>query len=402
MSSLSLLPPELRDHILDCLADDKHTLRRCALTTRSWVPRAQHNLFHSIYIDWSNCYAFTRILSSSPHLASHVATLEIEGAFGIFSMDRLHGATLDAWLRAIPDSFSHQLSNLTKLELALITIDAELVRRVFGRLAGISHLTLWACALTSFDVFVELLASYPRLTRLSIAFTQEWETCAPPTAVVPENAVLPQLKVVELTSSHDNFKVLKWLITQDLHRSIHTFICLRVPWASLSSLAHILAALSPSLQTLRVGFGDNASADDLSSVSWSLPVFASLTALTELTLDIHTNRLAAVPYTLFLISRLSVPALRTLAFAIKCGEFDASGHIPWARLAEASARVARATPLERVEVSAKERDEEGDGITPGGFAGRGLPRVDFVEMEMRVMEAFAAQGLEKLVSFTRQ
>ena len=51
--------------------------------------------------------------------------------------------------------------------------------------------------------------------------------------------------------------------------------------------------------------------------------------------------------------------------------------------------------------SGKERDEEGDGITPGGFAGRGLPRVDFVEMEMRVMEAFAAQGLEKLVSFTR-
>ena len=185
MASAPELPPELYDYILDCLSDDKPTLRRCALATRRCLPRVQHHLFRSIYIDWSNCYAFTRLLESNPALGLHVETLEIEGAFGIFSMDRLHGATLDAWLRSIPPSFPPKLSNLNKLELALITIDAELVRRFFGRLSGISHLTLWAYALTSFDVFVELFASFPNLKHLSIVFTQEWETGTYPITVAP-------------------------------------------------------------------------------------------------------------------------------------------------------------------------------------------------------------------------
>lgn len=404
MSPAPVLPPELYDQIIDYLHDDTKVLQQCALATRNLLPRARHYLFHSIYIDWSNCYAFTRLLASNPKLAIHVATLEIEGALGIFSMDRLHGATLDAWLRAIPHTFSSQLSNLVKLELALITIDAELVRRVFGRLSGINHLTLWACSLTSFDVFVELFASYPRLTRLSITYTQEWETCAPKEVVFPEGTVLPELEIVELTSGCDNFKVLKWLIAQNLHRSIHTLSCARVPWATLPSLAHILSALSPHLHTLRVGFWDHNSYDELSSVSWSLPVFASLSALTSLTLDIHTNRLPEVPYTLFLISRLSVPTLRSLTFAVKCGENDASvhvPHIPWARLAEASARVARVTQLERVVVSARERVEE-DGVAAGGLAARGVPALNFAQMEAKVQEAFTAQGLDNLLTFVRR
>ncbi|KAI0749406.1 hypothetical protein C8Q80DRAFT_1218579 [Daedaleopsis nitida] len=376
MSSVPVLPAELHDYILDFLHGDADTLRRC--------------------------YAFTRVLATNPALASHVATLEIEGAFGIFSMDRLHGATLDAWLRAIPDPVIHQLSNLTKLELALITIDSELARRVFGRLSSITHLTLWACALTSFDVFVELLTSYPRLNRLSIAFTQEWETHALHTATIPRDVVMPQLEVVELTSSCDHFKALRWLIANDLHRSIHTLSCSRVAWSSLASLADILGALAPTLHTLRVGFRDNSCSDDLASPSWSLPVFVPLTRLESLTLDVHTNRIAATPYTLFLISRLSVPALRKLVFAVKCGEFDTTTQIPWARLAEASARVARTTKLERVAVSAKDRGDDGDGVVCGGFAARGVPPVDFADMEAKVFEAFTAQGLEKLVRFVKR
>ncbi len=407
-SALELaLPPELYDCILDCLSEDKPTLRNCSLVTRKWLPRARHHLFRSIYIDWSNCYAFTRLLDSTPELAARVATLEIEGAFGIFSMDRLHGATLDAWLRSISPVFPPQLTNLTKLELALITIDAELVRRFFGCLSGISHLTLWACALTSFDVFVELFASFPALKRLSIAFTQEWETNPRRLAPIPEGAVLPRIEIVDLTSCCDNFKVLQWLVAHNLHTAIHTFSCSRVPWSSISVLRNVLSALAPTLRTLKVGFGDNASAvDDLPSACWTQqPIFSPLSALTTVTLDIQTGRIAVVPFTLLLLVHLPMPALRTLTFAIKCGEYDVSdgglGGL-WPRMAAATASVARgALGLERVVVCAREKGEDG-GAVGMGFPHRGGPSFDFEEMESAVVDAFAARGLGKLLVFEKK
>ncbi|PIL35671.1 hypothetical protein GSI_02401 [Ganoderma sinense ZZ0214-1] len=409
MKSASELPPELYDCILDYFSEDKSTLRTCALVTRKWLPRARYHLFRSIYIDWSNCDAFTRLLASSPDLGASVATLEIEGAFGIFSMDRLHGVTLDAWLRSISPSFPPQLTNLTKLELALITIDAELVRRFFGRLSGISHLTLWACALTSFDVFVELFASFPALKRLSIAFTQEWETNPRRPVPVPESAVLPHIEVVDLTSCCDNFKVLQWFVAHELHTAIHTFSCSRVPWSSIPVLRNVLGALAPTLRSLKVGLGENASAaDDLPCVSWAQPqqpIFTPLSALTTVTLDIQMGRLALAPFTLLLLVHLPMPALQTLTFAVKCGEYDATDNALctlWMRMAAATASVARAANgLERVVVSARERGEDG-GAAGGGYPHRGGPAFDFKEMEKAVADAFVERGLGKLFVFERK
>ena len=403
MTSALELPPELYDCILDCLSEDKQTLRNCALVTRNWLPRARHHLFHSIYIEWSNCYAFTRLLASKPELGARVATLEIEGAFGIFSMDRLHGATLDGWLRSISPVFPTQLTNLRKLELALITIDAELVHSFFGRLSSISHLTLWACALTSFDIFIELFASFPALKRLSIAFTQEWETNPRRLAPVPDGTILPRIEVIDLTSCCDNFKVLQWLIAHDLHTAIHTFSCSRVPWSSIYVLRNVLGALAPTLRTLKVGFGDNASAaDDLPSTGWAQqqPIFTPLSVLTTVTLDIQTGRIAVVPFTLLLLIHLPMPALRVLTFAVKCGEYDAAdgalGEL-WPRMAAATASVARtAKGLERVVVCPRERSEEA-GAAGAGFPHRGGPGFDFKEMECAVVAAFGARGLGKLL-----
>ncbi|OJT07216.1 hypothetical protein TRAPUB_1946 [Trametes pubescens] len=426
--STPALPPELCDYILDQLADDKRTLRSCALTSRQWLPRAQHNLFRSIYIDWSNCSAFSRLLSANPLLTDHVRTLEIESAFGIFSMDRLHGATLDAWLHAIPPWMPARLANLTKLELALLTIDADLARGFFNRLRGVTHLTLWACTLKTFDVFTEMYLSFPGLKRLTIAFTQEWES-NPRGAVAPlaKGGALPQLEVLELTSGCDNFKVLSWLVAEDLHRAVHTLSCTRVPWAELSTLGELLNELAPTLKQLRIGLGESASASGESptprltflmlkrvppaapprGTDWTAPIFSPLPALHTLTLDIHTARLSAVPYTLSLLAQLAVPALRTLAFAVKCGEFDTAFLIPWARVADVAARFhghGGGRALECVRVGVKERPRAGPPVVHvdarAGTVGVG-GMVDFAEMERSVREAFGAKGMGKLVVFER-
>ncbi|KAI0635830.1 hypothetical protein C8Q77DRAFT_1099831 [Trametes polyzona] len=405
MSNSTLtLPPELCDHVLDQLQDDKPTLRNCALAARAWLPRAQHHIFHSVYLDWSNCYAFSRLLASNPALASHVATLEIEGAFGIFSMDRLHGATLDAWLRAVPPWLPPRLTSLTKLELALLTIDGDLVRRFFSSLSGVTHLTLWACALTTFDVFAEMFLSFSKLTRLTIAFTQEWETNPHPLPAPVPSAERPRLETVELTSSCDNFKVLKWLVAEDLHHSVHTLTCTRVPWAGLCTLGEVLDAFSPTLRNLRIGLGDSMTATNLPrGTGWTCPTFTPLSVLDTLTLEIHTARLSAVPYTLYLLAQLSAPSLRTLAFAVKCGEFDTAFLIPWPRIAEVAARFVPAS-LESLRVTVRERERAGPPLVrvdtrQGTVSPAG--QVDVAEMERSVREAFEGQGMGRLVSFER-
>ncbi|RPD59974.1 hypothetical protein L226DRAFT_508122 [Lentinus tigrinus ALCF2SS1-7] len=389
---IDILPPELWDCILDCLYDDKPSLRQCSLAARNWRPRAQHHLFRSIYIDWSTCDAFTRLLESNPSLGAHVVNMEIEGAFGFFSLDRLHGITLDKWLRATPASFSHILGNLTKLDLALITIDVDLVRCVFGCLTTVTQLTLYACALTSFDAFTELFFSYPRMKCLNIAWIQEWETSQSQHTPVPQDVAIPELEVVVFTSTRDNLKVPRWLISQGLHRSIHTATFWRVEWQHFTPLSLLLAALAPTLRNLRVGWDHAVTPDD-----WSHPVMTPLPFLTSLTVDFHTGRAVTIPYTLFLLSRLSVPALHSLTFAITCKDAVTSQEVPWTRLAEASARIARAAPLKSVVVSAGVRDAA-DGVNPV-FPGRQLPIEVYELMEARMVQAFVAQGLERMVSF---
>ncbi|KAH9945383.1 uncharacterized protein BXZ73DRAFT_86875 [Epithele typhae] len=429
---MPILPPELQDYILDFLAADKPTLRQCALTSRNWLPRVQHLLFRSIYIDWSNCNTFTRLLDAHPDLAIHIATLEIEGAFGIFSNDRLHNATLDAWFRALPPSFPTQLSNLTKLELALVSLDAELIHGVLSRFPNVSHLSLWACKLSGFALFIDLFISLARLTCLSISFTHEWETGARPLPLIPlvaaDSTPLPALTTVELSSDCDNFFVLRWLIARRLHHSIVHLSCAGVPWPSLYSLAEVLAVLAPTLRTLRIGFRDHhGPAANLAVEPAPAPVapagggvggatrsdgpggrssgdsrgaFIPLTALESFTLDVHTTRLAAVPYTLFLLARLPAPALRTLAFAVYCGEANTAALVPWPRLAEAAAGVARArAPLERVVVRVLEREREGGALFESTFPPRAQPAVDLAEMEGAARAAFGAQGLDGLVAF---
>ncbi|OCH84584.1 hypothetical protein OBBRIDRAFT_741339, partial [Obba rivulosa] len=49
--NIPTLPPELTDHIIDFLHDDRQALQACALVSRAWLPSAQLHLFYDIQID---------------------------------------------------------------------------------------------------------------------------------------------------------------------------------------------------------------------------------------------------------------------------------------------------------------------------------------------------------------
>ncbi|RPD53862.1 hypothetical protein L226DRAFT_617275 [Lentinus tigrinus ALCF2SS1-7] len=82
---MSLLPQELWDRTIDCLAADRHSgpskhyadLRTCALTCQSWLPRAQRQLYKHVELDrLESTRLFARTLEESPDLCPFVKRLE--------------------------------------------------------------------------------------------------------------------------------------------------------------------------------------------------------------------------------------------------------------------------------------------------------------------------------------
>lgn len=251
----SRIPPELCDQIIDCLSDDQGTLRACGITCRSWLPRARHHLFKRAAIDWMNCDSFTEVLQSSDGIGHHIRTIEIEGALGVFSMDRQHSAALSAWLHSIPEDLPAKLINVQELDLALVTVDAAITSSFFARLTSVTTLSLCACTLDSFNTLVEIFYSMPLLQNLSISFS-EWSGGVPSLVSHSSRRRAPQLKSVEMTGSSENYIPLTWLISHSLHTTIEHLSCTRMQFSTLTKLDSIITALAPSLRSLTIGFGE--------------------------------------------------------------------------------------------------------------------------------------------------
>ncbi|KAJ7690056.1 hypothetical protein B0H17DRAFT_595144 [Mycena rosella] len=54
----SLIPPEIVDAVIDHLASNPRTLRKCCLVARSWLPRSRSHLFRRIAIPTSRLRPF--------------------------------------------------------------------------------------------------------------------------------------------------------------------------------------------------------------------------------------------------------------------------------------------------------------------------------------------------------
>ena len=88
------LPPEILDHIVDLLHDNRETLKECCLVSRSWVPRTQEHLFAHVefksepdYDKWKK--AFPDPIGSP---AYHAHTLTVDGS--------LRGAEDGGWIQS--------------------------------------------------------------------------------------------------------------------------------------------------------------------------------------------------------------------------------------------------------------------------------------------------------------
>ncbi|KZT07144.1 uncharacterized protein LAESUDRAFT_713654 [Laetiporus sulphureus 93-53] len=78
MLSESKLPPEICDHIIDYLWNDRRALAACNLVCRAWLPATRTHIFNRIRLPNKVTSArFRQLLAESPYIARHVRALSI-------------------------------------------------------------------------------------------------------------------------------------------------------------------------------------------------------------------------------------------------------------------------------------------------------------------------------------
>ncbi|KAI0747378.1 hypothetical protein C8Q74DRAFT_514431 [Fomes fomentarius] len=75
-AAVATLPVEVEERIIDKLQYDIRALRRCALTSRRWLPRTRYHLFAAIRVTTKDeLFSLCTSLSQSPHLLPLVRSL---------------------------------------------------------------------------------------------------------------------------------------------------------------------------------------------------------------------------------------------------------------------------------------------------------------------------------------
>ena len=152
------LPPELTDHIIAFLHDDRETLKACSLVCKNWLPSSRYSLFgHLVLHDWT-LQSFIKLLNSPVcTIPNRVHTLHIAWSdTGFF------------------DTIAPYLDRFTVRSLRLVGDRWDPVRRelegdVLMWFSRIRELDL-GLAFSSPDHYFGLIASFPSLETLFLHF----------------------------------------------------------------------------------------------------------------------------------------------------------------------------------------------------------------------------------------
>ena len=157
------LPPEILDHIIDLLHDERETLKRCCLVSRSWVPRSRRILFANIEILYVNQLKLWKKrfpdVANSP--AYHTRTLSVGCPDFVVEEDAEEGG----WIRAFS---SVECLNVHDYDRYLLSTSKLPLTPFRGFSSTLKSLHLSSIPLPSPDLFY-LIYSSPLLEDLTVA-----------------------------------------------------------------------------------------------------------------------------------------------------------------------------------------------------------------------------------------
>lgn len=159
------IPPELSDHIIDFLHDDRRALKACSLTCRTWYPTSRYHLWRKVHLhSLEGCQTFTQILQSSPYLGQFARYLNMCNIAPNNSKHPGDASELASlWPRILP-----ALPRVEHVDASFLTIDHNLTTLLTQSFARTAELTLQYCRFHSFDDLASVLLAFPSLQRCTL------------------------------------------------------------------------------------------------------------------------------------------------------------------------------------------------------------------------------------------
>jgi hypothetical protein len=236
------LPIELCELVIDNL-DDENTLQACSLTCKALLHASRHHLFYHIHLDDPRiCQRFLRIICSklsSTSPCQHIRHLTLDGDEDAAAYGR------GVWVNKALPILATCLLDVTTLELIFHRSN---ILKDTARISILSGFQKVKCLAITHNIFdsaeqmIQLIASFPSLTHLSLPWTackNDGPTCTP----------LPLgLKAIALDSRLSS--IFHQLLSFELHPIVRSIKILPV-WAGYTQgVGTLLKTIGSSLEEL--------------------------------------------------------------------------------------------------------------------------------------------------------
>ncbi|KAH9918953.1 uncharacterized protein B0H18DRAFT_1122761 [Fomitopsis serialis] len=300
------IPQELLDSIIDCLHDDSESLRACALTARSWRPRSQTHIHHTLKVTCRWQCTQAENVYSDPALASCIRELHIQDLSLKRYGDREH------WVDQCVPAMLSKLNQDHPLAIESVIIqnghDIEWGSHPDPFFPNVTKLTVRRLNFRVGAEFTSFMRHFPRVSSLTL----DDFTIAYRTRDIAAPGPRPPLRDLEICSSPGQEFFMNWFLHQSPEDiQLQSFVYPIERWQ--------VRAPKPSLKALGASVKDLTIVFAFASPHYLLkgdPLLPHLSSLRNLTFD-HTTLFGTLygpPSIPVLLKEISAAHVSTVRF----------------------------------------------------------------------------------------
>ena len=137
------LPPEIVDDIIELLHDDRKTLHRCCLVSKSWIPRARRHIFNEIKLNSLSLKAWIKSFPDPEKSPAHYARSLVLIGRGI----QIEGTGESDWIQSFINVASFTVNGIEDAKLKFFHNFSPAVKSLcVSGSAPISNILALACS----------------------------------------------------------------------------------------------------------------------------------------------------------------------------------------------------------------------------------------------------------------
>jgi hypothetical protein len=245
-TTMTRIPAELTDRIIDFLHSDKKTLATCALVCKSWIPSSRFHLFEKLHINHETTRTFMDLLqSNNSTIEKYAQTLWILN-----------------WKRMV--QLAPYLDRFLAFKSLVITGTQSDMKETHADLClwfhGITNLDVMSFQFTNTNCFSRFLDAFPLLELLRINLSGLSHHF--PDDAQSSTISLPlRIRVLHMAISSS---MLPFLLNIHFPPLAELMLC-RVSTNDLLDIDHWLRSLPPTLRALSIRFSSHTSKHVMSS-----------------------------------------------------------------------------------------------------------------------------------------